>query len=336
MPNYGKIIKGGLSALKPTAEADPLATAIAARMAGQLQGAGELLGLRGANLPAAYAGDQRSMGALTRILNEQETGLASPGRRKFVKQGAAMTARAAVPDAVGDVVGTTALKKAVKDAVVPEDYASLSDAVKAIEARVAAHNALAAQQAAARAEAGITNMIEGHQPVLKLLRPFSGRTYDTGMSDIYALAGKVLPRDLTAEQKIANAAAVSNTQKLIRERRKLFDMQQAGTLVEGSPEAARLEEIRNTLYDTYGKKPFSRPTVDALLSEKVKELPTTVVKTGWKDGAELRQKYLPGVGHYVYDPLDNNPWWIKAPDAPLHDDVLAHEFLNSIYKEVGD
>lgn len=100
---------------------DPIAQAVAARMTGQLQGAGELLGLKNINLPAAYAGDQRSLGALTRALNEQETGLASPGRRKMLKQGAAMAARSAVPDIVANTLGTTALKKAVQDAVLPQE-----------------------------------------------------------------------------------------------------------------------------------------------------------------------------------------------------------------------
>ena len=123
---YDKLATGALraasAASKPAAraavqEADPLATLIASRMAGQLQGAGELLGLKNVNLPAAYAGDQRSLGALTRVQNEQETGLASPGRRKFMKQSAATAARSAIPDAVMDAAGAGLLRKAATDAV---------------------------------------------------------------------------------------------------------------------------------------------------------------------------------------------------------------------------
>lgn len=302
-------------------------------MTGQLQSAGQLLGLSNVNLPAAYAGDQRSLGALTRVLNAKETGLESPGRRKFMKQTAAAAARQAVPDSVANLVGTTALKKAVSDAVMNPVDGSLEEALSRVSARIATHNKVAEQQAAARAEAGITGMIEGHQPVLKVLRANSGRNYDTGMQDIYALAGKVFPHRLTEEQKRANAAAYNSYMKLVRERNNLFKLNDTGNLVVGSPEAKRLAELRELLYDG-PEKPFVKPDIDSIVNTEIREVSPTVLRTGWVDVPELKQKYLPGVGHYVYDPLDNNPWWIKAPDAPLHDDVLIHEFLNSIYKDM--
>ncbi len=117
-PRLPKMPRGGLSQA-----ADPLAQLVAARMAGQLQGVSQLPGLGGLsalNIPAAYAGDQRSLQAVQRGISEAETGLPSPGRRKFMKQTAATAARSAIPDSVANALGTTALKKAVGDAFSPE------------------------------------------------------------------------------------------------------------------------------------------------------------------------------------------------------------------------
>lgn len=113
-----KLPRGGLAQAT-----DPLAAAVAARMVGQLQGVAQLPGLSAlskVNIPAAYAGDQRSLQAVQRGISEAETGLPSPGRRKFMKQAAATAARSAVPESVANVLGTTALKKAVGDALSPE------------------------------------------------------------------------------------------------------------------------------------------------------------------------------------------------------------------------
>lgn len=119
-----KNLKSAFAVLRGAQEADPLAQAVAARMVGQLNALPDVLGmgaLSRLNLPAAYAGDQRSLQAVQRSINEAETGLASPGRRKILKQGAAMAARSAVPDSVANLVGTTALKKAVQDVVTPQE-----------------------------------------------------------------------------------------------------------------------------------------------------------------------------------------------------------------------
>lgn len=103
---------------KPVAEAaDPLATAVAARMTAELEAASPLMGLkRSKQLPAAYAGDTGALQQVQRQLNEAETGLQSPGRRKFVKQAASLAARQAVPDALANVVGSGVMKQALKEA----------------------------------------------------------------------------------------------------------------------------------------------------------------------------------------------------------------------------
>jgi hypothetical protein len=98
-------------------EADPLAQAVAARMIEQLNAIPEIGGLsalKGINLPAAYAGDQRSMKAAQRAISEAETGLQSPGRRKLLKQAAATAARSAVPDTLADGLGAKALQGLAK------------------------------------------------------------------------------------------------------------------------------------------------------------------------------------------------------------------------------
>lgn len=130
MVDFTKLGRGALSAMraaKPVAEIDPLAAAVAARMSGQLEAMSPLMGLRGVNLPAAYAGDQRSMQAVTRQLNAIDNGgLQSPGRRKILKQGAATAARSMVPDSAANALGTTALKKAISDAVMPQEIPDAS------------------------------------------------------------------------------------------------------------------------------------------------------------------------------------------------------------------
>lgn len=78
---------------------DPIAAGVALRMQALLNKGAELENLpsKGLNLPAAYAGDQRSQQALQRRLSEQQTGLGDPSRRKFMKQAAATAARQALP-----------------------------------------------------------------------------------------------------------------------------------------------------------------------------------------------------------------------------------------------
>lgn len=85
---------------------DPMAQAVAIRMQALLDKGAELENLptKGLNLPAAYAGDQRSQQALQRRLSEQATGLQDPSRRKFMKQTAATAAKQALPGLPG--VGT--------------------------------------------------------------------------------------------------------------------------------------------------------------------------------------------------------------------------------------
>jgi hypothetical protein len=124
----GTAIKNGLGALSRMAapkvvEPSPLSQLIAARMIGQLNAVPEIGGLsalRSVNLPAAYAGDQRSLKAAQRVINEAETGLQSPGRRKMLKQGAAMTARAALPDALKTEVYAMA-PRVPADAAIPDE-----------------------------------------------------------------------------------------------------------------------------------------------------------------------------------------------------------------------
>ena len=97
---------------------DPLAQWVATRMTGQLEQAGKLSGLGHLNIPAAYAGDQRSLQAVQRAIRAKETGLESPGRRKILKQGAATAARSMVPDALVEGLGTNILKNSLQDAIV--------------------------------------------------------------------------------------------------------------------------------------------------------------------------------------------------------------------------
>lgn len=92
-------------------------------MAGQLQGVSQLPGLGSLsrlNIPAAYAGDQRSLQAVQRGINEAETGLQSPGRRKLLKQGAATALRSAIPDTMVEGLGANVLKKVAGDVLTPE------------------------------------------------------------------------------------------------------------------------------------------------------------------------------------------------------------------------
>ena len=132
----------------PLKEVSPLAQLIAARMAGQLEGVRNLPQYSGAlskvNLPAAYAGDQRSLQATQRAMNLAETGIESEGRRKFIKQAAATAARSAIPDSVANALGTGIVKKALTDAVSPQIpdesiqsaiWASLSGAMRKYSGR---------------------------------------------------------------------------------------------------------------------------------------------------------------------------------------------------------
>lgn len=132
-------VPGVIAATKKVGDVDPLAQLIASRMAGQLEGMKSLPGLSAlekVNLPAAYAGDQRSLQAAQRVINEAETGLQSPGRRKVLKQGAVMAARSAVPDVVMDAVGGNLVKNMVKDAVAPAVAPAIPD--ESVQAAIAA------------------------------------------------------------------------------------------------------------------------------------------------------------------------------------------------------
>jgi hypothetical protein len=119
---------------------DPLAQLIAARMAGQIEAiprVGGLESLRGVNLPAAYAGDQRSLQAAQRAINKAETGLESPGRRKILKQGAAAAARQVVPEAVDIALGAAgrgAIKNITTEPVIPDEsiQAAISAALNSV------------------------------------------------------------------------------------------------------------------------------------------------------------------------------------------------------------
>jgi hypothetical protein len=122
----GPVLRGLAVASKAVAgeNPDPLAQAIAARMAGQLNAlseSGGLSALRGLNLPAAYAGDQRSLKAVQRAINEAETGLQSPGRRKLLKQAIATAARQAVPDVVDTALGAVGRAALKSSAPIPDE-----------------------------------------------------------------------------------------------------------------------------------------------------------------------------------------------------------------------
>lgn len=103
----------------------PLAQLIATRMAGQLEAVPHVLPDMGPlskiNLPAAYAGDQRSLQAAQRGINEAETGLASPGRRKILKQGAGTAARSLIPDSVVNTLATQAGKALMEPVAIPDE-----------------------------------------------------------------------------------------------------------------------------------------------------------------------------------------------------------------------
>lgn len=129
MPNPLNLIKAGRAA-KATAAVDevsPLAQAVAARMIGQLNAVGDIGGLsalKNLNVPAAYAGDQRSLKSVQRAINEAETGIASPGRRNFMKQAAATAARQAVPEAVDTALGVVAQRatpNVVEGVAIPDE-----------------------------------------------------------------------------------------------------------------------------------------------------------------------------------------------------------------------
>lgn len=117
---------------------DPLAEAIARRMTAQLEAipqVGGLEALKGVNLPAAYAGDQRSLKAAQRAINKAETGLESPGRRKMLKQTAATAARQMVPGPVDVALGAiarNAAKEAMTSPVIPDEsvQAAIAAAVR--------------------------------------------------------------------------------------------------------------------------------------------------------------------------------------------------------------
>lgn len=121
-----KLPKGALEALNhslmtpATGEAvSPLSALLATRLSAQLEALqqGPLSGLQGVNLPAAYAGDQRSLRAAQRRLSEEEQGIASPSRRKFIKQAAAGAARSVLPDSLATGM-TTALEEATKSGII--------------------------------------------------------------------------------------------------------------------------------------------------------------------------------------------------------------------------
>lgn len=311
MPLSPKHFRGALSKVRAVEEVDPLAQAIAARMIGQLNAIPEATGLGALsklNLPAAYAGDQRSLQAVQRGISEAETGLASPGRRKMLKQGAAMAARSAVPDTLTDVVGSGVLKKALTDATSPTEYMeydNIHDALAAVTERINTYNAGVKQQTE-----------EGALALLRMLHPDSGKTYDTGLGGIYAAARKALPK-ITKEQRGARKAEVATRRALAEERQ---------DLVSNGGDPARIAEIERIIFAPW--ESFSSD-IDGRLRAAVATHPKTTLRTGFKELPTLEQTYIPGVGHYVRTPLDNNPYWIKAPTGPLHDDVLIHELLNT-------
>lgn len=119
-PIIKPVVKLARGALREVAD-DPLATAIAARMTGQLEAMSPLMGLKASmNLPAAYAGDKRSLAPIQKQLRELENIAAglppSPSRRKFTQQAAGMAARQALPD----FAGANLVKKVLTEAVAPE------------------------------------------------------------------------------------------------------------------------------------------------------------------------------------------------------------------------
>lgn len=125
-------IQKAAKAAKETEEDSPLAQAIAARMIGQLNAVSQLPGLEAlskVNLPAAYAGDQRSALAARRAINEAETGIASPSRRKILKQGVATAARAAIPEGVTGAALRAIAKPLVEHAATEIPEESLRNAV---------------------------------------------------------------------------------------------------------------------------------------------------------------------------------------------------------------
>lgn len=92
---------------------DPLAQAVAIRMQALLEKGAELEGLsvKRLNLPAAYAGDQRSAKAVRRAIAEKETGLQDPSRRKFMKDTAATAARQVLPKLPQAAQAASAMEK---------------------------------------------------------------------------------------------------------------------------------------------------------------------------------------------------------------------------------
>ena len=154
------IVKGGLSQLGRMLEratsplgaakgADPLAYAVAARQAAQLERAGELLGSRPGALTQLYAdpaarakAKAASDAALLEDAKRRAETLENPGRRRFVKDAAAMAARAAIPGGgqgaalarelfrLGSEPGLNAaqsVEQMVQEAIAKELRAALSD-----------------------------------------------------------------------------------------------------------------------------------------------------------------------------------------------------------------
>ena len=119
----GPIKKAAKLMTKQAPLSDPLAQAVALRMQALLEKGAELeqLPAQGLNLPAAYAGDQRSQKALQRRLNEQPTGLAGPSRRKFIKDTTSLAARQLMPELPGGAISAASKLAQLSAGDIPDD-----------------------------------------------------------------------------------------------------------------------------------------------------------------------------------------------------------------------
>ena len=296
----------------------------------------------GALVPVKQSGLQQAAraleeGKITRpITNNLEQTVESPSRRSFLKKAASAAARASVPDSIAEPLMSFAAKEVMTNSpevvqqVAAAEGLSLKEALAAVTSRIVEHNKLAKMQEAARAEAGITDLIEGHQPVLKMLRSDSGLV-DEGFDKLHPLLKKMAKGEpkLTKAQKLENEAWYPEYQSSITK------WKAENPPAENEPWGKYMSRLESNV-----RWAPPHPTVTDDLTgyamDLVNKEKSKVINTGWSDTPELTSTYVPGVGHYVEQGPRDAQYWLKSPDAELPEDIILHEYLNTMYKYAGE